>query len=136
MNSILSLVIIWIELLFLDCLIQGMLENQILDIYWACKSRECDKPMQQSMWEKYGAITHWVGLDELAIPAIYMRWVASHFSRVQEGKEIFADDAFKKFRLAILCVSQIVVKETTPEHWEQIERLPNIPSILGGLDFS
>jgi hypothetical protein len=105
----------------------------VLDFYWACRKETCDRVMIHKAWAEQRAITKWECLEDLSIPMVYMRWVGSHLTRIREGHEVFTDQAFEKLRHAMMCISQIVVKETTPEQWARIRDLATIPDFLGGL---
>lgn len=102
----------------------------VLDFYWACRRQACDGLVTQKAWDEHQAITKWEGLDDLSVPMVYMRWIGSHLTRLHEGREVFTDQAFERFRHAAMCISQLVVKETTPEQWARLQDLTTIPDFL------
>jgi hypothetical protein len=103
---------------------------RIIDVYWACRGR-CDKIMDH----KYRQVTLWESIEDLSLPVVYVRWFVATFNNLRSGHWIFADDAFEKFKDFTICMSQIVVRETTPEQWERIRELAGIPAFMGGLGY-
>lgn len=103
--------------------------QKILDVYWAC--RTCDIVMVR----KYKRVTLWESIEDLSIPLIYVRWCIATFNNLYTQQRIFTEEAFDKFKHFTICMSQIVVKETTPEQWERIKSLTDIPAFLGGLGY-
>ncbi|MDP2365472.1 MAG: restriction endonuclease [Ignavibacteria bacterium] len=110
--------------------------NHISDVYWACTTKKCDAIMEGKLLTDLSVITTWISISELATPLMYMRWVGSHLTLLHEGKEKFEDRAFEKFRNAVMCVSQIVVKETTPAQWSMLRFAATLPDFLGGIGSS
>ena len=83
----------------------------ILDVYWACNGK-CDSFMDKKVWNEFQAITAWESIEELAIPLMYMQWIGKHLTRIRDGLEVYTDEAFEHFRFLVMCLSQIVVKDT------------------------
>lgn len=110
--------------------------DHILDVYWACTTKKCDIIMEGKLSTDLNVITKWIGISELATPLMYMRWVGAHLTFLREGKETFEDKAFEKFRNIVMCVSQIVVKETTPAQWSMLRFAATLPDFMGGIGSS
>jgi len=108
--------------------------RHIKDVYWACLG-EHDRMMERKVYEETKLITSWESIKDLSIPVVYVRWFIATFNNLRDGRQVFTDGAFEKFKEFTLCMSQIVVKETTPEQWERIESLSMIPSVIGGLGY-
>lgn len=105
--------------------------DKIYDVFWACYGncdRRAERKYKDVIW-----LTRWVSLDELTVPMRYMQWIGSHLTRTRDGEQTFTDEAFEKFRFVMMCTSQVVVRETTPDQWEKLQRLTMLPSYLGGL---
>lgn len=107
-------------------------QEYIGDVYWACFGGH-DRLMERKIFNETGMITGWESIKDLSIPLVYVRWFVATFNNLRNGKNIFTDEAFEKFKEFTLCMSQIVVKETTPEQWERIQDLTMIPGVFGGL---
>lgn len=107
-------------------------KKHIRDVYWACLG-EHDRYLERKIYKELRLITEWESIDDLSIPIVYVRWFIATMNNLRNGRDIFTDDAFEKFKEFTLCMSQIVVKETTPDQWERIESLSMIPSWAGGL---
>jgi len=104
----------------------------INDVYWACQGGH-DRIMESKIYNETKLLTSWESIRDLSIPLVYVRWFIATFNNLRGGRQIFSDDAFEKFKEFTLCMSQIVVKETTPEQWERIQTLSMLPSSIGGL---
>lgn len=107
-------------------------KKHILDVYWACRGN-CDRIREQQVWRELDAVTTWEDIADLSIPLVYVRWFIATFNNLRDGRYVFTDEAFEKFKHFTPCMLQIVVKETTTEQWQRIRDLVDIPSFLGGL---
>ena len=109
-------------------------KRYVLDVYWACRGY-CDRKKEDMIYKESGAITGWEEIADLSIPMVYLRWFISILNDIRNGRSVYTDEAFEKFRYFTMCMSQVVFKETTPEEWERIKFLTNIPASLGGLGY-
>lgn len=104
--------------------------HRIIDVYWACRGR-CDRIMDH----KYRQVSAWESIEDLSLPVVYVRWFISTFNNLRLGRWVFSDEAFEKYKEFTICMSQIVVRETTPEQWQRIRELTDIPAFMGGLGY-
>lgn len=108
--------------------------KHIFDVYWACLGPH-DRMMENRIYKDFELITEWESIEDLSIPMMYIRWFIATFNNLRSGNSVYTDEAFEKFKTFTLCMSQVVVKETTSDQWERIHDLTDIPSWMGGLGY-
>jgi hypothetical protein len=99
---------------------------QTTNVYVSCRG-VCDERMSK------GRGTTWRGLEDLRILFIFIQFVVSTMNELRWTPESISDAAFEKTKNVLLAVAQFVLRETTVEQWEEIEKLRRMPSFLGGL---
>lgn len=95
------------------------------DIYWSCKG-ECDEKLKQYYKEKGFRDLGWEDIADLIIPTKFIDWVCAILNNMKYGDVVFSDEAFEKLKKAIICISQLVFKDTTEEKKERIRLLKSI----------
>src|SRR5439155_7416146 len=95
-------------------------EGDIFDFYWACKGR-CDEEMRRRVGRPYN--DSWMDIEDLRIPFMFVRFVSVTLNRMRAGLDVYSDTAFEREKEFIIRLSQSVVRETTDEEWERLERL-------------
>ena len=88
-------------------------------VYWACAGR-CDEEME-AIYSHEGYYTDWELIADLSIPDVFLSWFIEIVNRINEGN--VEPEAFEKIKLFILMMSQMVMRETTPEERERLQDL-------------
>jgi len=70
---------------------------------------------------------------DLSIPLVFVRWIIGRLNRLRYGLDEYSDEAFEHLTFFVGCMAQLVVRETTPDQWNRIRELVEIPGFLGGL---
>jgi hypothetical protein len=109
-------------------------KEHILDVYWACKG-ECDRIKERQIFQELDQVYGWESLSDLSIPIVYVQWFIATMNNLRDGRNVYTDEAFEKFKEFTICMSQVVVRETTPEQRERIKELSQSPSFIGGLGY-
>ena len=91
-----------------------------VDIYPVCKGA-CDKICEDRL-EKRGLCTAWYDIDDLLIPADFMRYLTSLLERFRDKRDAYSDEAFSKFLNILRAISQRVLREMTDADREFFKR--------------
>lgn len=92
------------------------------DIYWACKG-ECDEKIDffiKSQTDKY---TGWEDIDDLVIPAHFIKWILSVMNGIENGSVKYTKDAYEKLKYFIMAISQKVMREMTEKEKNRFKDL-------------
>lgn len=100
-------------------------DEHVLDVYAACKGR-CDRTLEH-YWLQKGGTTGWKDITDLVSPLEFLSWNMSILNELRNNKVIYEDKAFKKLKLHILSLAQLVVREVTPEELERYKVLQSLP---------
>ena len=96
------------------------------DIYWACKG-ECDERIENRLRLKKKS-TGWEDIDDLVIPAHYVKWVLVVMNGIEKGKAKYTPEAYKKLKYFIMALSQKVMREMTVKERERFKTLIEVDS--------
>ncbi len=89
-------------------------EDKIYDIYWACKG-QCDKSLENKFFQTYNVGTAWEDIDDLVMPAHFIKWVLAILNRLENKKDNYSPEAYKKLKYFIMAISQKVLREMTED---------------------
>jgi hypothetical protein len=108
---------------------ENHVHNQIIeDIYWACKG-DCDGKINDSIKNQH-KYTGWVDIDDLVIPAHFIKWVLAVMNCIESGKDKYTPEAYKKLKYFIMAISQKVMREMTKKEKERFLALLEIDNLL------
>jgi len=99
-------------------------EEKTLDVYFACKG-ECDSRLEKAAYNKYGAITAWEDIHDLATPNQYLRWILALMNHLKAGYQ-YEDEAFAKVKHFIMALSQKVMREVSEKERVRLRELINL----------
>jgi hypothetical protein len=100
--------------------------QRVEEMYFSCKGK-CDKQLENRYWQKYGAVSGWHDLSDLAIPAEFLRWIIATLNRLRSGKHGYSDSAFRKEKTLIMGLAQKVFREMTERERERVRELISLP---------
>lgn len=89
-------------------------KRYVKHIYWACKG-QCDRQLEYHCRQTYDAITAWEDIGDIAIPAMFLRFVLKTLDQFKSGKWIYDDEVFEKEKYFFVALAQKVLREATEE---------------------
>lgn len=101
----------------------------IEDVYWACKG-ECDRKVDHYVKSSLKKYTGWEDIEDLVIPAHFIKWVLAVMNRIQSGYDKYTPEAYKKLKYFIMAMSQKVCREMTEKEKERFKDLLKIDGLM------
>ena len=95
---------------------------RIHDVYFACKG-ECDKTLERAAYEKYGEVSGWKDLSDLAMPNDYLRWILATINQLSGGRHFYLNDSLKKEKQLIMALAQKVFREVSEKERARLRDL-------------
>jgi hypothetical protein len=84
----------------------------ILETYFACKGK-CDEQLQSDCYKKYGEVTNWEDLSDIASPNQYLQRILSTIIQLAQGRYSYSQIALDKEKQLIIALAQKVFREVS-----------------------
>jgi Restriction endonuclease len=101
--------------------------HMIEDVFTACKGY-CDRTREAELNER-GFYTQWEDLDDLLIPAEFMRHLIAWLNVLRDGTTQFSDESWEKLKKILSGISQRVPREMTVTDSDRFQDLLRLPSV-------
>ncbi len=98
-------------------------------VYWCCK-RSCDRALTAQHYRQ-GLIDGWEDIPDLVAPLGYLRWFMGIINELHSRRK-YSSDALESMKTFLLNVFPFIAREMTEAENEQIQRLIEMPSEIGG----
>jgi len=99
--------------------------HMIEDVFTACKGY-CDRTREAALNEK-GFYTQWEDLDDLLIPAEFMRHLIAWLNLFRDGRTSFRDESWEKLKKIWMSLSQRVLREMSVSDLDRFKDLVKLP---------
>lgn len=104
--------------------------RRIEEIHWTCRGR-CDDIIQQK-YRSRDLIESWEDIDDVSIPAVFVKWLMGILNRLHSGEE-YSEQAHDAQKVFLLSVFPYISRHLTEKEQERLKDLMEIPSVLGGM---
>lgn len=103
-------------------------KTKYVDIYYACKG-VCDKTLERYHY----SLNHsngWEDISDLVIPYKLLQFYMAIVNRIRDEHDVYTDEAFEKMKGTIIALSQIAMKNQSPDDIKRIKSLSTLPKGL------
>ena len=101
-------------------------------IHWTCRGH-CDQELKaQKQYDEL--IDGWQDIADVMIPTVFIKWVMSILNEQRAGVT-YSDEAFEALKQFLLTLFPYVSRHLTTKEEEQIHRLAQTPSYMGGMGY-
>jgi Restriction endonuclease len=101
--------------------------NRYDDVFTVCKG-DCDRD-RKAFLKQRGLYTSWEDLDDLLIPAEFMRNLINYLNILREQRYQFSDESWEKLKQILRSLSQRVLREMTVTDSDRFQDLLRLPSV-------